>query len=155
VLADTLLRADDPDVTANVAWCFADFAQLRPRQVLEMGCASRLLEHVLHPRLTVRGAALRCVCLLAQADGLAARVLVGKGLFHVLGATLRLPLVETRMDASWILCVLASVPEFARMLITANASTLVAMFALVQGARVVFWEVPTNFFPSRRRNHRC
>jgi hypothetical protein len=77
------LDHDDPAVAANVTWCLADFAQCRPRRVLELGCCAKLLELVLHPNLPVRGAALRCACFMASGDAQGARVLLAKGFFVV------------------------------------------------------------------------
>ena len=147
---------DDPSIVANVTWCLADIAVNNPHRILELGCLSKLLELVLHPHLTIRGAALRCLSLVAFGDGLGARILVAKGFIVVIGATLRLSHSEVYVDAMWALSVLASFgPWFVRAILK-DQRTLLSAFARMKGSfgacvGVVPKSAPTIF----KTNHYC
>jgi len=117
-LAALLYTADDPSVWANVTWTLADFAAFNARRVVELGVFSKLLVEALHPHLTVRGGSLRCICLILASDGVAARMLVAKGLLTVLASTLALRQAELYSDAAWALSAMCSMGAWftARML---------------------------------------
>jgi hypothetical protein len=75
-LRDLILNVEESHLLANAMWILADFAERRPRAVLELGVLDRILELGLHPHEAVQGAASQCISNMCAGDGQSLRALM-------------------------------------------------------------------------------